>query len=518
MYPQTYAAPLAKYHTEFWAWVWSLTAGVSSPPFVAVWPRGFAKSTNAEAAVVAVGALNKRSYCLYISGTQEQANNHVQSIAQRMVGQNHYSDITERMVNKFGSPMGWRRDRLWTARGFIVDALGLDTAVRGVKLGDQRPDLIILDDIDAQDDSPGTLDRKVAALTRAILPARSADCAVLVAQNLIHADGIVTRLVDGRADFLAQRTVSGPWPAVQNLTWERVDGRVIIDGDPTWPDVMPLPVLQETVDEIGIRAFLAELQHEVELAGTPRFATDVIAEMRNGIRLPLSQAYLRERAPWAAGVPGLRVYSLPNRSVPYVAYTDPAEGKGRDNMASGIGQPRSDGRGYELALVLEDTDREPTAHAELFMLALEAYGSPLWGIERAKGEAIFQVAGQYPRLYWHEDTPQTNLQRAAGRPRSLRPGFPMTQATKRGLIDEFAADLEAMRVGCPDERSINELATYIIDEQGRTNAVAGGQDGLVIMMAGLRKMAAQPGVATVRETTPRVERAPATAGGYWGRR
>lgn len=495
LYPRTYAAPWASYHAEFWRWVWALTAGQSATPFVSVWPRGFAKSTNAEAAVVAVGARATRHYCLYISGTQEQANNHVQSIGQRMTGQDVYRGLAERMVNKYGSSMGWRRDRLWTADGFIVDALGLDTAIRGIKLGDQRPDFIILDDIDAADDSPTTIDRKVVALTRGVLPARSPDCAVLVAQNLIHADGIVTRLVDGRADFLTNRTVSGPWPAIKDMEWERVDGRSIVTkGEPTWPGVMTLDVLQATIDEIGMRAFLAELQHEVELAGTPRFSPDVIAEMRRQVRLPLSQEYLRQRAPWAAGITGLRVYSLPSPTANYVAYTDPAEGKGHDNMATACGIPRANGKGVDLAWVLEDTDREPTAHASIVVDLLEHYGLPLWGIERAKGEAVFQVAGarQYSRLYWHEDTAQTNLQRMAGRPVSLRPGFPMTASTKRGLIDAFAADLESMLIGCPDERTLDELGTYVIDAQGRTNAVAGGQDGLVIALAGLRLMASQP--------------------------
>ena len=502
LYPATYAAPWASYHAEFWAWVWTLEAGKPSHPFVAVWPRGFAKSTNAEAAVVAVGARGTRHYCLYISGTQEQANNHVQSIAQRMTGQDAYPDLGERMVGKYGSSMGWRRDRLWTSAGFIVDALGLDTAVRGVKLGDQRPDLIILDDIDAADDSPTTIDRKVVALTRSVLPARSPDCAVLVAQNLIHADGIVTRLVDGRADYLTNRTVSGPWPAIQGLAWERVDGRAVItQGDPTWPSVMGLDVLQGTIDEIGIRAFLAELQHEVELAGTPRFSPEVIAEMRRQVRLPLSQEYLRQRAPWAAGIAGLRVYSLPSPTLSYAAYTDPAEGKGHDNMATACGVPR-DREGVDLAWVLEDIDREPTAHADIVVSLLEQYNRPLWGIERAKGEAIFQVAGArgYDRLYWHEDTPQTNLQRDAGRSVSLRPGYPMTAATKRGLIDAFGAALESMLIGCPDERCLDQLGTYVVDAQGRTNAVAGGQDGLVIALAGLRLMASQPGARSVYET------------------
>jgi len=36
---------------------------------------------------------------------------------------------------------GWRRNRLRTASGFTIVAIGLDTAARGVKLDEDRPDL-----------------------------------------------------------------------------------------------------------------------------------------------------------------------------------------------------------------------------------------------------------------------------------------------------------------------------------------------------------------------------------------
>lgn len=516
MYPQTYAKPWATYHDSLWDWVWTVEAGQPSDPYIEVEPRGFGKSTNAETITVAVGATGRRKYCLYISGTQEQADNHVQSIAQRMTQQDRYPDMAERMVSKYGSSMGWRRNRLWTAGGFIVDALGLDSAIRGVKLGDQRPDFIILDDIDAQDDSPNTIDRKIAALTRAILPARGPDCAVLVVQNLIHADGIVTRLVDGRADFLARRQVSGPHPAVVGLTYERTDDNrtIITGGEPTWPEVMSLDVLQTTMDEIGLRAFLAELQHEVELAGTPRFDRDVLDVMRTMTREPLPQAAL---PPDMRGIPGLRVYALPLPGVAYVAYTDPAEGKGKDYIGSGIGAPRANGKGVDLVLVLEDNDREPSVHADILVNLLERYNRPLWGIERAKGEAIFRVAGSrgYQRLYRHEDNPLTEVAKMAGRQPVLRDGFPMTAATKRGLIDRLGNLIEGYAVGVPDLKVVEQLSNYIVDNSYRTNAAPGGHDDLVIMLAGLCLMAAQPGAdrRTVADGGMRAAAQPRRMGG-----
>ena len=498
-WPAIYVGAPAPYQVQHWDWVRELHPQTGQHPFVAVWPRGFAKSTCCEHAVVYCGATGVRQYVLYLSGAQERADDHVQAIANAMVSEHvaaQYPDLAERAVNKYGSSLGWRRNRVWTAAGLIVDALGLDTVVRGVKLDNLRPDLIILDDIDQLDDGATTTDRKLLALTRSILPARAPHCAVLVAQNLIHTNGIVTQLVDGRAKFLTQRTVSGPHRAIDGLELEYVDGRAMIaKGTPTWPGVMTLEVLQTTLDEIGEAAFQAELQHEVELQGATRYSKAVLDVHQTRVREPLPQSALPD---WAKGIPGLRVYQLPSPTLGYVAYTDPAEGKGRDYTASGIMAARN----HSLAMVLEDNDREPTHHAGVLIPLLERYGTPLWGIERAKGEAINLVAGAqgYHRLYYHEDTPQTNLQRIAGRPHTTRPGYPMTEHTKRGLLDRLGYLLDEYAVDIYDDRMLSQLRTMMVDEHGHVAAAPGCHDDLSILLAGLCAMAEQPGVQAARPT------------------
>jgi hypothetical protein len=93
-----------------------------------------------------------------------------------------------------------------------------------LKVGDERPDVIVFDDIDAEDDTPALTAKKRRRITTAILPAGSRDrCAVLGIQNLIIADGIFTTIVDGRADYLTDKVVSGPHPAVRGLKWEWAD-------------------------------------------------------------------------------------------------------------------------------------------------------------------------------------------------------------------------------------------------------------------------------------------------------
>lgn len=482
---------LASYHNDYWAWLWGIEKGVSPRPFVGIWPRAGGKSTCAEDGVIQVGARKLRNYVLYVSGTQPQADKHVISIGLRLEGEavrHYYPDMANRSVNQYGSSRGWRRQQLWTRQGFIVDALGLDTTIRGVKLGTARPDMIILDDIDAADDSPETIQSKIHTLTHDILPTGSNDCAVLAIQNLVSRNGIVAQLIDGRADFLADRILSGPHLAIEGLQTETIDGETrIIAGTPTW-DVMGIPQCQDILNRVGRTAFLAEYQHDVALLGTPRFNVENLRFMLSRCTDSLPVALLPDMF---RSIEGLRVYQLPRPGIAYVQYIDPAEGKGRDYTATGIMEART----RDVVCLLEDNTREPTAHASIACDLWEWYNKPFLGYERAKGEAIALVLGQrgVDRIYQHVDNPLTPQQRARGIQEKRIPGFPMTAHSKRGLIDRLGELIESLGSGTPDKRMVQQAESYLVTEGNRLEAAAGGHDDLVIVWAGLVLLSEQPG-------------------------
>ncbi|MGI8406150.1 MAG: hypothetical protein ACR2OE_15550 [Thermomicrobiales bacterium] len=268
MFPGYVDRPFSAYHDEFWAWVWRIADGERIAPFVAVWPRGGGKSTATELACAATAARQVRRYGLYVSETQEQADVHVANVAGLLEGREFaatYPEASSRRVGKYGNSQGWRRNRLRTASGFTLDAVGLDTAARGLKMDEDRPDFLIFDDLDGKLDSARTTERKITTITHTLIPAGSATPAVLAVQNLVIPDGIFAQLADGRADFLADRIVSGPHPAIENLTYEQRDGRTVITGGtPTW-EAMGSEVCQSDLDSMGLTAFLAEKQHNVEV-------------------------------------------------------------------------------------------------------------------------------------------------------------------------------------------------------------------------------------------------------------
>lgn len=264
-YPHWFSAAHAPHHVTMWEWVTRVEAGKRSTPLVMILPRGHGKSTAAEVATVYLGARDRRKYALYICGTQEQADDHVSNIARLLESDRlgeMYPGMGDRALTKYGHSRGWRRNRVATATGYIVDAVGLDTASRGVKFEAERPDLMVVDDIDREFDTLGAVGKKIRALTRELLPAGADDLTVLAIQNLVHPHSVFAHLASGEAEFLSDAQVIGPIPAIENLEWQQTSqGVAIMGGTPTW-EGMGIEKCQQEIDTIGISAFLAECQHE----------------------------------------------------------------------------------------------------------------------------------------------------------------------------------------------------------------------------------------------------------------
>ena len=262
-FPAVVAAPMADRHRNLWSWVMSIKPTVTPPPRVEVWARGSAKSTTARLAATNIGERLGRRFCLYVSETQEQADTHVGAISAFFQTRGYGPALT-----KQGTSKGWRRNQLRVDNGFNVAAMGLDTAVRGINLEQFRPDLIIFDDVDNRNDTPAKTTKKENAITNSILPAGSSDCVVLFVQNLIIEDGIVSRMVDGRAPYLLNAEIIGPIKAIDGLEVEDAqlpNGRwykKIVKGVATWAG-QTLETCQRQIMEWGWAAFKREAQHEV---------------------------------------------------------------------------------------------------------------------------------------------------------------------------------------------------------------------------------------------------------------
>lgn len=267
--------PWSAPHEALWDWENDIVLDSTPRPFVGIWPRGRGKSTTAEAVVSDLGVRQARTYCMYVSGTQAQADKHVQTIA-RMLESNSVAryapDIGKPRVSKNGNRT-WNRQTVTTATGYTVEAIGLDRAVRGQKIDWARPDAIVFDDIDERHDSEATTTKKGEIITDSIIPAGSVNCAVLFMQNLIHSASIASQLAKrpdepGAAHYLLDRIVSGPFKAVDGLQveqrqvgdlwrWEITEGKSLWNG-------YDLDVCEDELNRVGPASYTRESQNDVD--------------------------------------------------------------------------------------------------------------------------------------------------------------------------------------------------------------------------------------------------------------
>ncbi len=292
----TFTRPLAPIQQKFWEWNWEvlqkLRKGQPLDPreLVGFLPhsRETGKSSNVEWACIAEGALLKGGYVIFYSGKQAQAEEHVTAIRDRIESE-HVADIYPWLgspkMGSHGNRFGWGKEFLMTKGGWAIRPVGADVAIRGGKVLNLRPTLLVIDDLDELGDSPHVVEHKEQILTRSILPMGNDRTRVLVPQNPIHENSVVNRMLTGASLALAIRTVFGeleedgsmsqrPVGAMKNFEYEvrqSSDGpySVITKGESNWPGITK-ENWQTTLNRVGPPAFLAEYQHDMTVAKEER--------------------------------------------------------------------------------------------------------------------------------------------------------------------------------------------------------------------------------------------------------
>lgn len=257
-----FTAPMAAHHVAVWDWLESLEAKKPAQPLVLILGRGGGKTSTMCGGIAFLGQRESRSFALYVSSTQRQADQHLQEVANYMTKMG-----MERKTGPYGHSMGWNASCLRVSNDFNVVSLGLDSAARGIKLDELRPDLIVLDDIDALDDTPETVQKKIGTITQSILPSMATHGTVCFVQNVIHPNGIMASFVRKDNEFLLGAKVFGPYPAAYDLQVEKIEdnGEIrykVVGGEPTW-EGQNLEVIEYQINRDGLRSFLRESQHDV---------------------------------------------------------------------------------------------------------------------------------------------------------------------------------------------------------------------------------------------------------------
>jgi len=149
----------------------------------------------------------------------------------------------------------WSEAKFTTATGVTVQAKGSGASLRGVRVGPSRPDLIICDDIekDEQVATPEGRRKLEHWLRRVVMPALSPDGRLLVLGSLIHYDSLLANLRDPKR-----------FPRWNYRVYRAFEAEKRSDGEyyrvSLWPARWPVKRLDEERERVGRSAFEQEYQ------------------------------------------------------------------------------------------------------------------------------------------------------------------------------------------------------------------------------------------------------------------
>jgi predicted phage terminase large subunit-like protein len=144
---------------------------------------------------------------------------------------------------------------LLSVTGVSVQARSVGGSFRGLRVGAQRPDLVICDDIekDALVESPEGRRRLEHWLRRVVMPAMAPDGRLVVVGSILHYDSLLANLRDRRRfpcwDYRVYRALEAE---------PDEDGRYHLKA--LWPARWPVVRLEEERERVGTLAFEQEYQ------------------------------------------------------------------------------------------------------------------------------------------------------------------------------------------------------------------------------------------------------------------
>lgn len=284
----------AEWHDEFDRQVFGTLGQSVREVFLA--PRGYAKSTKVSliTPLIAAARMLKR-YVLMVQETGPQAQQAMGHVISEL-------DTNERLLGDFphlarlrvgGRVVADRDIDVILASGFRLQAVGAGGSLRGRRNRQQRPDLVLIDDLE-DDEHVHTAfqrDKLDAWLSSALLGALSPTADVYMVGTLLHHDAVLARLMTRGAPWRphvfhaihdqaalfelvgavqeaitvlrdAGRLEPGEWN--EELVRQHVDAGLVarVDESSTWRDLWGAMRLVAKRMEMGANAFAREYLHQ----------------------------------------------------------------------------------------------------------------------------------------------------------------------------------------------------------------------------------------------------------------
>lgn len=216
-------------------------------------PRGFAKTTWMKLLCVWYILFSHKKFILIVCASEELAVNVVSDVMQMLSHDN--------IVALFGSweagvEENQKHKKVFYFRGrtIVVQGIGAETAVRGVNRNNQRPDVMIMDDIQKKEDAknPEMAKALLQWMLGTLMMAKSdKDCTFIFIGNMYPQNSILQKLKESRS-------------------WESfIVGGILEDGTSLWEELKPVEVLLEeweSLRELGEEdIFVSEVLNSTDI-------------------------------------------------------------------------------------------------------------------------------------------------------------------------------------------------------------------------------------------------------------
>lgn len=166
-------------------------------------PRGHAKSTLTSLALPLWAALyGKAKFIVIVSATKEQAVGLLRHVREELTHnpliQSDFPDIARKDGGKGSGnqPKPWRDNRITLSNGVVIAAYGALQGLRGMRAGANRPDLIIVDDLEDPEQVVSEEQREKLSLwfNGTLLHAGGPRTSVIVIGTILHHDALLAHL------------------------------------------------------------------------------------------------------------------------------------------------------------------------------------------------------------------------------------------------------------------------------------------------------------------------------------
>ena len=215
-------------------------------------PRGYAKTTLAGLGVVLYWILYQdRKFPIYVSETQTHAEIQLGNVAWELENNPRILSVFGNIVPERSSRLRWTQDMLQTTTGITICARGRGGQIRGMNVNGQRPDTILLDDVEDRE-SVKTTEQRAKTKTWAYgdvipaLPEMDETATIMAIGTLLHPEAL---LMSWLAD--------SDWTAIVFGVRDR-------QGEPLWLDNMNEEKIQKKKDMYARAGQLAQYYLEYE--------------------------------------------------------------------------------------------------------------------------------------------------------------------------------------------------------------------------------------------------------------